>query len=173
LSILWRQTNRSAENSLPRTQFVSMPAMPLLRVPFQHARKAGALESHGAQVARTASVAERMEEASRGCVARKVRIGILRRGFQTGQRPSPCGPHRACEAHSTITGRQSGSPGKSRVYLQHLPWLQAASGSQTLPGRQAGLPGDFARAQFRSKSSRPSACHLWAIDSTKGEQTGN
>ena len=54
LSILRRQTNRSAQDCLPRPQLVSPPAMCLLRVPLQHPRKAGTLEPRGAEMAGTA-----------------------------------------------------------------------------------------------------------------------
>lgn len=39
LSILRRQTNRSAQDRLSRPQLLSPPAMPLLRIPLQHHRR--------------------------------------------------------------------------------------------------------------------------------------
>lgn len=44
LSTLRRQTNRSAQDGLPRPQLISPPAMRPLRVPLQYPREASAVE---------------------------------------------------------------------------------------------------------------------------------
>jgi len=62
LSILRRQTNRSAQDGVSRSQLVSPPAMPLLRVPLQYPRKASALEPRRTKMAGTATISEGMEE---------------------------------------------------------------------------------------------------------------
>ena len=46
LSILRRPTNGSAQDRLPRSQLVSPPEMPLLRVSLQYPREASTLESN-------------------------------------------------------------------------------------------------------------------------------
>lgn len=73
MSILWRHTNGSAKDRLPRAQFVPPSSVCFLRVPLQHAGEASALESRGAQMAGAPPVAERMEEASSCRATGKVR----------------------------------------------------------------------------------------------------
>jgi len=107
VSILRRQTNRSAQDRLPRPQFISPPAMCLLRVPLQYPRKTSTLEPRGAQVAWSAPFEKRMEEAPSFCVAWKVRGDILWRGFQTISCSAPRGPHRTGKAHPETKSRQS------------------------------------------------------------------
>jgi hypothetical protein len=60
LSILRRQTNRSAQDRVPRSQLLSPPAMPLLRVSLRYPGEASTVEPRGSEVARAPSIAERM-----------------------------------------------------------------------------------------------------------------
>lgn len=135
LSILWRQTNRSTQNRLPRPQFVSPPALCILRIPLQYPRKASTLEPRGTEVAGAATISERMEERADIGAAREVRGGVLWSRFQAGWNKPPCGPHCAGEADPAIKSRQSGSSREPSVYLRDLPWIQTAGGPQTLPGQ--------------------------------------
>jgi hypothetical protein len=64
LSILRRQTNRSAQDGVPRSQFVSPSAMPPLRVSLQYPREAGALEPRGSEMAGTTPIEERMGDSA-------------------------------------------------------------------------------------------------------------
>ena len=64
LSILRRQTNRSAKDRVPRPQFLSPPEMPLLRVSLQYPREARTMEPRGSEVARAPSIAERMGQSA-------------------------------------------------------------------------------------------------------------
>ena len=66
LSILRRQTNRGGQYSLPRSQLLSLSALPLLPVPLQHAREAGAMEPRQSEMAGTAPIPEGMEETPDG-----------------------------------------------------------------------------------------------------------
>ena len=148
LSILWRQTNRSAKDGLSRPQLVSPPAMHLLRVPLQYPRKASTLESGGAEVAGGATIPEGMEEMSDGRTTWEVRGRVVRRRFQTGWDHPPCGPHCASEAHPAIRSWQSRPPRKPSVYLRILPWLQAPGRPQAVLGGQARVPRDSSDPQF-------------------------
>jgi hypothetical protein len=62
LSILRRQANRGRQYSLPWSQLLSLSAVPLLRIPLQHARETGAMEPRESEVAGTAPISEGMEE---------------------------------------------------------------------------------------------------------------
>ena len=64
LSILRRQTNRSAQDGLSRSQFVSPPTMSLLRVSLQYAGEASTMEPGGSEVAGASPLAEGMGESA-------------------------------------------------------------------------------------------------------------
>ena len=122
MSILRRQSNRSAEDGLPGPQLVPAPPVPLLRLAIQYAGKAGTVEPGGAELAWAPPVAERMEKASSSHAEGEVRSGILSGRFQTGRSPVPRRPYCAGKAHQAIKSRQSRPPGEPSVHLRNLPW---------------------------------------------------
>ena len=77
LSILRQQSNRSAQDGLPRPQLVSPPAMCFLRLSLRYP-EAGALEPRGSEVARAATIPEGMEETPDVSTVWEVRGRVMR-----------------------------------------------------------------------------------------------
>src|SRR5260370_2610950 len=73
LSILRRQTNRSAHDGLPCPPHLSPPAMPPLRLSLQYPREASTMEPCRAEVARPPPFAEGMGKSADAGSAGKVR----------------------------------------------------------------------------------------------------